>query len=164
MVTLEDVVDKILAQMTANQELFTALDVSNQVKVELPLARHREVRDLVRNKFASHIEPIGYAKTPIQVTLSDGSTVEALLYHPLVDSWDLDSKYDAQKRSQTTTKHNVNVVSNPNNTVVPATTAPMVSNVAPVVSVPTAVVPSPLDARARWQQLFNSQPSLFPRR
>lgn len=179
MVTLEDVVDKILAQMTANQELFTALDVSNQVKVELPLARHREVRDLVRNKFASHIEPIGYAKTPIQVTLSDGSTVEALLYHPLVDSWDLDSKYDVQKRSQT--------VSKPAMTPTPRDLATQAAgiNAAPIAGLPTLmtahplpkvvsnhpsspvtapVVPAPLDARARWQQLFNSQPSLFPRR
>lgn len=172
MVTLEDVVDKLLAQMTASQELFTALDVSNAVKTELPLARHREVRDLVRVKFASHIEPAGYARTPIQVTLNDGSSVEALLYHPLVDSWDLDSKYDAQKRSQSAVNPTpsrslaaqaAGVVVTP----IPGLPSPVTPHPMPKIvsaSNPVAAPVVPSNARAAWDQMFQSQPSLFPRR
>lgn len=79
--------------------LFTALDVSNKVKETLPHARHSEVRDIVRDLFTDMMQS-NYTRTTIQVSLNDGSTTEALLYHPLSDSWDLDAKYDQQKRCQ----------------------------------------------------------------
>lgn len=100
MATLENEVRSVVESFLKSGELFTALDVSNKVKMALPFARHREVRGVVRGLFTTDIEPAGWARTPINVTLPDGSTAEALLYHPLSDSWDLDSKYDAQKRQQ----------------------------------------------------------------
>lgn len=100
MANLNDVVDSVVASFVSSGELFTALDVSNKVKEALPFARHREVRDLVRSMFSQLIEPAGYAKTPINVQLTNGTTTEAILYHPLADSWDLDVKYDTQKREQ----------------------------------------------------------------
>lgn len=158
MVTLDDVVRAIVQGFVKSDTLFTALDVSNEVKLAMPFARHREVRDLVRASFVSDIEPASYAKSPIQVSLGDGSTVEAILYHPLADSWDLDSKYDAQKRSQSSSKP----TATPSNPVVAAPVAPT-----PVV-VPSASNPPVIQAndpaRVAWQNLFNTQPSLFPRR
>jgi hypothetical protein len=161
---LNDVVLSTIQDFVNNNALFTALDVSNKVKESLPFARHREVRDLVRTMFTSDIEPSNYAKTPIQVTLGDGSTVEALLYHPLVDSWDLDSKYDTQMRAQTAAKPGQNVP-------VPVP-APAVSSVAVVpASQPMAqplnslapTTPANHTALNQWQSLFQGN-SLFPRR
>src|SRR5271170_4917439 len=101
MVSLEDTVRAVLQDFIGREVLFTALDVSNVVKQQLPHARHREVRDVVRGLFTSEIETQGWARTPITVTLGDGTSAEALLYHPLTDSWDLDNKYDVQQRAQT---------------------------------------------------------------
>lgn len=160
MLTVDDVVRETILDFISSGELFTALDVSNKVKNSLPFARHREVRDLVRNSFRSDIEPAGYVRTPIQVTLADGSAVEALLYHPASDSWDLDSKYDNQKRSAAPAQAK-SVPSNPAPVFVPiAASAP-----APVVTtvVPSAPASSPT-AHALWDQMFSSQPSLFPRK
>src|SRR5574338_58566 len=106
MAQLENEVKSVVSSFLQSGELFTALDVSNKVKMVLPLARHREVRDIVRSLFTTDIEPQSWARTPIQVTLPDGSSAEALLYHPLTDSWDLDSKYDAQKRAQSAVRAN----------------------------------------------------------
>ena len=169
MSNLEDVVEEVIEGMVRDAVLFTALDVSNKVKESLPLTRHREVRDLVRGMFDSHIEPLSYAKTPIQVTLDDGSMVEAILYHPLADSWDLDTKYDTQKRAQKAARPGQN------NPVVPS--SPVAATIAsdgtltvntPVVSVAASTVASaPVtnpNARALWDQMFQSQPSLFPRK
>lgn len=155
MKTVEDEVRSVVLNFVANNELFTALDVSNKVKLSMPFARHREVRDLVRNMFTTDIEPAGWARTPINVTLADGSQTEALLYHSLSDSWDLDTKYDDQKRQQ------ASITSAPVATFAPvATTAPPVSVPAPQ-SAPTVAVKS-LPMRDQWMQLFNTQPSLFP--
>lgn len=97
--SLENSVRKVVDSFVAQSILFTALDVSNEVKKTDPVARHKTVRDIVRSCFAD-IQNSGYTRTPIQVTLSDGTQVDALLYHPLSDSWDLDGKYDTQKRAQ----------------------------------------------------------------
>ena len=99
MTQLKDLVLSTVQDFVNNNVLFTALDVSNVVKNTLPLARHREIRDLVRQFYTPEMETEGYIRTPIAVTLFDGSVVNALLYHPIADSWDLDSKYDAQKRA-----------------------------------------------------------------
>ena len=157
MSNLKDEVLNVVLNFLAAGEMFTALDVSNKVKETLPFARHREVRDEVRALFPTNIEPEGWAKTPISVTLDDGSKAEALLYHSLVDSWDLDAKYDAQKRAQTSARPNV--------TSTPPLPAPsVVAKPAPtpkVVVAPTTPVKD--TARDQWSQLFGSKPSLFPR-
>ena len=102
--SVDSVVSAVVKDFISSGVLFTALDVSNKVKETLPLARHREVRDLIRGMFLTEIEPAGYARTPINVILGDGSTTEALLYHSLSDSWDLDNKYDSQQRAQRASK------------------------------------------------------------
>lgn len=160
--TLEDVVELVIDNMIQDEVLFTALDVSNKVKETLPLARHREVRDLVRANFGSQIEPSGYTKTTIQVTLDDGSVVDALLYHPLADSWDLDAKYDTQKRSQKAIRSsNAPIVSSPASVKDDGTIVINPPTV-PVVASPV-VTPAP-NARVLWDNMFKSQPSLFPRK
>jgi hypothetical protein len=153
MATLQDEVRSVVTGFMQSNELFTALDVSNKVKMTLPFARHREVRDLVREMFTTDLEPANWARTPINVVLNDGSTAEALLYHPLSDSWDLDNKYDAQKRAQGTVKAQPTVTSatvSSNGTV----------NVNPQVQVSPTL--TQVQAKDRWAQLFTSQPSLFP--
>lgn len=161
MQTLDDVVRVTVQQFVKDGLLFTGLDVSNKVKETLPFARHSEVSELVRLSFVSEMEPAGYAKTPIDVTLKDGSSRTAMLYHALSDSWDLDNKYDTQKRAQTTSKPNAavpaTVSANGTVTVKPAPIPTPVAAPAPV-----AVVQS--QARDLWAGMFNSQPSLFPRK
>jgi hypothetical protein len=162
---LDDIVRDTVEQFVQDGLLFTGLDVSNKVKEEFPYARHSAVSDLVRGSFVSHMEPCGYAKTPISVTLRDGSVRTALLYHPLADSWDLDNKYDVQKRAQVS----VNSVTTPvlatvssNGTV--TVSANQVTVAAPSVAAAPVVPPPPpvVSPAAAWSQLFNSQPSLFP--
>lgn len=157
---LNDVVRAVIQDFVKAGNLFTGLDVSNEVKNLLPFARHSEVSDLVRQMFPTEMETSGYGRTPIDVTLSDGTPRTAMLYHSLSDSWDLDSKYDTQKRAQTAAKPSK---TNPV-TVAPVATAPVVAS-APVASAPV-VTPAPvvLDARTQWDNLFSSQPSLFPRK
>lgn len=158
MTTLDSEVRSVVQAFMQSNELFTALDVSNKVKVALPFARHREVRDLVRGMFTTDIEPAGWARSPITVTLADGTQAEALLYHPLSDSWDLDNKYDQQKRQQASFQPGsapVAVTASSNGTVTPAPVA------API---PTPPAVQSLPAKDLWAQMFNSQPSLFPRK
>lgn len=168
------VVIDVINSFIDDQKLFTALDISNKVKEQFPNLRHREVRDVVRSVWQTDIEPNGYARTPIKVTLNDGSQVDALLYHPISDSWDLDSKYDSQQRSQSSTRYNpaVQTVPSFNSSDGSTTIFPLVNPIpgffpsAPVsapVSVavnaaPVPVVKSPLDV---WKDLFNTQDSLF---
>lgn len=97
-ISLEDQVKEVVSNFVKTDTLFTALDVSNEVKKVLPFARHKEVRDIVRGLFASDIQPSSYGRTSIEVIISDGSKQDALLYHPLSDSWDLDVKYDLKRR------------------------------------------------------------------
>lgn len=151
MANLEDTVRLVVQDFVSREVLFTALDVSNAVKQQLPLARHREVRDTVRNMFSTDIESQGWGRTPITVTLGDGSSAEALLYHPLTDACNLDNKYDLQARQATSYRQAVAAVAQ-----VPP--APAVSTV-PVVSSPTPSTP-----RDQWASLFQAQPSLFPHR
>lgn len=159
MKNLDDVVRETVEQFVQDGLLFTGLDVSNKVKESLPYARHSEVSDLVRLSFVSQMEPSGYAKTPINVTLRDSSVRTALLYHPLADSWDLDSKYDSQKRAQVTVK--------PGTAPVPATVSSngTVTVTPPLTALPLpapVVVVTPVAPAQAWSQMFNSQPSLFP--
>lgn len=168
MKSVDDLAREIVGDFVKNNVLFTALDVSNKVKETMPFARHREVRDIVRDMFCTDIEPGGYARTPITVTLGNGTTAEALLYHSLVDSWDLDNKYDTQQRTQGAVKP-VPVVTLPVTLTPPSVSAPATTGVlaATVVIKPkVAVVTAPVvpAARVLWDQLFGSVPSLFPRK
>jgi hypothetical protein len=174
MKTLDEVVLDVVNDFVSKAEPFTALDVSNKVKETFPLARHREVRDLVRDLFVNDLANRGYARTPINVTLNDGSTVTAMLYHDLSDSWDLEAKYDAQKRSQNAVKPGVVSVPTvstpatmaPNGTITVTTlpsSTPVQATTVTVVPVKAAPV-KPMPARDVWDQLFKTQPSLFPRR
>ena len=51
MKNLDDLVRDVVANFINLNMLFTALDISNSVKLKMPLARHREVRDVVKNMF-----------------------------------------------------------------------------------------------------------------
>lgn len=172
MASLEDSVRAVVQDLIKNEVLFTALDVSNTVKQSQPHARHREVRDVVRGMFTTDIESQGWARTPITVTLGDGTTAEALLYHPLTDSWDLDNKYDAQQRAKTTykpTQAAQAVLQAAQQTVVPVPVAQKAAALGlpvPVTAHPMPViVPAPLaTARDQWNSLFQTQPSLFPKK
>lgn len=155
MSTLNTVVREVVESFMKDEELFTALDVSNKVKLTQPFARHGEVRDVVRDLFGNLLQPASWARTPIQVTLADGSQQTALLYHPLSASWDLDDKYDTQKRAQ------ASLHGGP----VKATAAPVVSTTTASVAVaPKAVPATPVAVKDQWANLFSSQPSLFPRK
>lgn len=169
MSSLEDTVRLVVQDFISREVLFTALDVSNSVKQSTPGVKHREVRDVVRAMFSTDIETQGWARTPITVTLGDGTTAEALLYHPLTDSWDLDRKYTAQQR-QATASRPVSIaqqaaavpatVALPAGLPVPVTAAPM-PKIVPSAPAPAAPMPT---ARTLWDQLFQTQPSLFPRK
>jgi len=154
--TLENEVSTVVKSFMDNGELFTALDVSNKVKMTFPFARHREVRDIVRGLFTADIEPAGWARTPISVILSDGTVTDALLYHSLNDAWNLDAKYDAQKRNQGT----VTVTAKPVAAQVAPTNAPAPAPATP--SVGAAIILNQGTYKDRWNQLFNAAPSLFP--
>jgi hypothetical protein len=155
---LEDTTLHVVRNMVSKGELFTALDVSNKVKETLPMSRHRDVREIVRNIFASEIEPMGYTRTNIPVTLSNGDKMTALLYHPLTDSWDLDTKYGADRRAAekpgfTKFGQNVTPVSQ---------TVPVSQNVQVTQTVSVSQTVADLSPTDVWEQLFKSQPSLFP--
>ena len=165
MSNLETEVRSVIRDFIDQGKLFTGLDVSNKVKLSVPFARHSDVSELVRQLFPTEIESSGYGRSPIDVTLTDGSKRTAMLYHSLADTWDLDTKYGSQSRSQAAIKPvqaaqavvaAAQAATNPVVTV-PATVATVVAPavVAPVVN-PTA--------RAQWENLFKSTPSLFPRK
>lgn len=161
MTTMEDTVRSVVTDFMSRGVLFTALDVSNAVKQTHTQARHRDVRDVVRGMFSTDIETQGWARTPITVNLADGTTAEALLYHPLTDSWDLDNKYNTQQRAATsfrpvapvTVAQTAAALGLP----VPTTAHPM-----PQVVPAAPAAPAPA-ARTLWDQMFQSTPSLFPK-
>lgn len=160
---LRNLIGSVVAEFVRDGALFTALDVSNKVKETMPMARHREIRDEVRSSWLTDIEPNSYGRSPVTVNLADGSTAEALLYHPLVDSWDLDTKYDAQQRSKTSMYQ----ASDPITNAINVTNQPVASNkvnvnIAPISS--NKIAPVQVNARDLWNNLFQVQPSLFPRR
>lgn len=147
MSNLESVVTNVVQSFISQDLLFTALDVSNEVKKTVPHARHKEVRDIVRAIY-SDMQVAGYSRTVIQVTLADGSQVDALLYHSTIDSWDLDTKYDNQRRTQSHTIH--------------APVAAPVVLPAPVASVAAQVVPVLSNPKQLWSNLFGGV-RIFPR-
>lgn len=171
MSSLEDTVKLVVQDFMGRNVLFTALDVSNAVKQQMPHARHREVRDVVRGLFTTDIEPQSWARTPITVNLEDGTTAEALLYHPLTSSWDLDKEYSAQQRSATSfrpvaaaqaTVAQAQVVPVPVAQTAAALGLPVPTTAHPMPKIVPAT-PAPAPARALWDQMFQSAPSLFPK-
>lgn len=134
--TTEDIVRKIVDDFIQNEVLFTAVDVSNEVKKLIPTVRHREVRDIVRGLY-SDMQVSNYSRTEIDVVV-DGVTTKALLYHPLFASFDLDNLYNTQKRNQKTAK--------------PSTPTPVA---APVVAAPMPAPSSPLSPKQLWDKLFS---------
>jgi hypothetical protein len=158
MSSLQDTVRLVVQDFMGRNVLFTALDVSNAVKQQMPQTRHREVRDVVRGMFTTDIETQGWARTPITVNLDDGTTAEALLYHPLTSSWDLDNEYSAQQRSATSFRPIVNVSA----TAVAAGVAALTATAVPVPAPAPTPAPAPA-ARTLWDQMFQSTPSLFPK-
>lgn len=165
---LEDTVHQVVRDFINQGVLFTALDVSNLVKQSIPEARHRQVRDVVREMFVNAIETVGYESTPITVTLANGDQRGALLYHSLSDAFDLDNKYDAQKRAQIATvpvDMSALPVGNPAlsqiNTV-PSLQAQLDAfNKSSPVVLPVAPMPT---ARTFWDNLLKIQLSLFPKK
>lgn len=163
---LNDVVHAIINDWTQADKLFTALDVSVEVKKTLPQARHRDVREVVRSEYAN-MQNSGYGKTDIDVTLADGSTAKAVLYHPLSDSWDLDAKYGAQQRSLTL-KSQPAPVATPVSVTPVTTAAQSISDLIKQKLAQNTAVNTPAPAvnpnKHLWDALFDTQPSLFPRR
>lgn len=145
---IKTITKEIVAKLIQNEELFTALDVSNKVKEKIPFAQHRFVRDEIKELWRSDIEPASYGRTTIEVTLQDGSKTEAFLYHPLSDTWDLESKYTNRSAVKTP---------NPQINAFPAFKDDH-TNTVKVVS-PKADD----DKSSMWGNLFSkNQPSLFP--
>lgn len=141
---LDNLVENVIADFVSSKALFTALDVSNKVKETMPFARHREVRDIVRTSFSNLFSMQGYTRSTIGVSLDDGTVVDAILYHHVSDSSDIDSKYGDQNRGISKKP----VVSAP--IAAPAAVAPITSAVA--------------QTKTLWMSLFDTQASLFPRK
>lgn len=71
----------VIAEFCSYGLLFTALDVSNEVKDRVTGVRHREVAPIVRALFEDDEMAPGYTRTLIDVTIPGGKTVQAFLYH-----------------------------------------------------------------------------------
>jgi hypothetical protein len=78
---VENVTRRVMDRFGCEGFLFTALDVSNQVKQSLPGVRHREVAPIVRDLFEDGVMGDSYVQTLIDVQLPDGQTTQAFLYH-----------------------------------------------------------------------------------
>jgi len=78
---IENVTRRVMDRFACEGFLFTALDVSNQVKQSLPGVRHREVAPIVRDLFDDGVMGQSYVQTLIDVHLPDGQTTQAFLYH-----------------------------------------------------------------------------------
>jgi hypothetical protein len=148
---LEQLVLDVIEEFVNESKLFTALDVSNKLKETQSFIKHRDVREIVRRAWSDAVVFPNYNRTNITVTLQDGTTTEAALYHHISDTWDLDSKYSDQMRKSKSLHAAAN----------PVVTNPMSAD--PFNTVPSpAPVTTPLSARDLWAQLFLTQPSLFP--
>jgi hypothetical protein len=62
--------------------LFTSIDISNAIKSDGRAVRHREVSPIVRELFSDkEMEPFGYVRCQITVSLPGGKQAQAWLYH-----------------------------------------------------------------------------------
>lgn len=157
----EDAVRHIVKDFMSKDLLFTALDISNEVKKVFSHLRHKEVRDIVRSMFDLEIQPAGWAVTDIEVTLQDSSKRWARLYYPLSASWDLEALYDDQKRSQTSSKPTpqVNPPFDPSFSFNKDGDVTIKTDKGVSVSAPSIQAVPP---HQMWKQMFDSKPSLFP--
>lgn len=72
----------IVKELCRGLESFTSLDVSNKVKSDGVVVRHREVAECVRQCFATgEMKVYGYVRELIDVTMSNGANVQTYLYH-----------------------------------------------------------------------------------
>jgi hypothetical protein len=78
---VENVTRRVMDRFSCEGFLFTALDVSNQVKQSLPGVRHREVAPIVRDLFEDGVLGESYMQTLIDVLIPGGQTTQAFLYH-----------------------------------------------------------------------------------
>ena len=165
MIQLQDAVLDVIKDFVSREVLFTALDVSNVVKKTLPFARHRDVRDVVRAAWSTDISTQNYDQTPITVVLGDGTTATALLYHPLSASWDLDNLYTQQQRNQSNKPITVTPLTTVSGTLSKANDGTLTVVTAPSNPLPPPVTaPAVVNPRDLWAQMWQNQPSLFPRK
>lgn len=87
----------VVDSLTSAGFMFTALDVSNEVKQRLEGVRHRDVSPVVRALFEDGSMGADYTRTTIDV-MAEGKKVQALLYH---DKRDDPDDYDGSLRRQT---------------------------------------------------------------
>ena len=71
----------MIAEFCSYGLMFTALDVSNEVKTRISGVRHREVSPVVRSLFEADAMGGDYVRSLIDVTVQTGKTVQAYLYH-----------------------------------------------------------------------------------
>lgn len=87
---------RVIDSFTSQGFMFTALDVSNEVKRNLEGVRHRDVSPVVRALFEDGSMGKSYARTTIEV-MADAKKVQALLYH---DEQDDPDDYGGSMRRQ----------------------------------------------------------------
>jgi len=79
---LETTVKNTVASLCNDKVSFTSLDISNTLKQEGIPTRHRKVRDVVRELYRDGtLSSYDYITTNIIVTLKNGDSVYATLYH-----------------------------------------------------------------------------------
>lgn len=152
---LENLVKQVVIDFINSNELFTSLDISNELNKKNVSSRHSQVRELVRDLFDHFMVFEDYARTLINVNLSNGSTVSTWLYHPLNTQSDLDQLYDSSKRNRILDKVNITKLS-------------VTSTDVDVKDVDDNKSSNALNQSSStidlWNNLFNNQPSLFPKR
>lgn len=138
---IEQETEKVIQEFTDDGHMFTALDISNEVKTRLPGVRHREVAPVVRDLFTAGRFAPEYAQTMIKVQIANGSHVDAFLYH---DEEDDPDDYAGNQRKKTA-KAPAAVRYVPPGQPVPAAMQPQPStrNNAPIAQAP---VPPPASA------------------
>jgi len=96
---LREITERIVDELTGAAMLFTALDVSNAVKIEIPEARHRDIAPMVRDMFDRR--GMGaYIQTMIDVMAKGSTPARAYLYHLPEQPT---SMYDDRMRNQLAT-------------------------------------------------------------
>jgi len=78
---IESTTQAVIAEFCSYGLMFTALDVSNEVKTRISGVRHREVSPVVRTLFEADAMGGDYVRSLIDVTVQAGKTVQAYLYH-----------------------------------------------------------------------------------
>jgi hypothetical protein len=155
--TLADEVYAAVQNMMGSNTPFTVLDITNVVKENLSTARHWQVRDEVKKLYDTDIQPY-WTRSSITVNLEDGSFTQAMLYHPAsLQTHELDAVYDSQKRSQVSLKPNASVLDPNDQATISLTVDTNTTSISGTTTMPTP------DARLVWKQLFDTQPSSFPK-